>query len=75
MQPQGQHAVLPKSSVNEQARQDFLNQLGKHVLNEITPGNKAAYERRVLPKFKAYEGREPETRHEIRKAMVRDPYY
>lgn len=75
MQHQDPHAVLPKSSVNEQARQDFLNQLGKHVLNEITPGNKAAYEKRVLPRFKAQQGREPETRHEIRKVMVRDPYY
>ena len=69
------HAVLPHSSVNEQARQDFLNQLGKHVLNEITPGNTAAYQRRVLPKIKAEKGRAPENRHEIRKAMVRDPYY
>ena len=72
---QDPHAVLPKSSVNEQARQDFINQLGKHVLNEITPGNRAAYERRVLPKFRKKEGREPETRHEIRKGMVREPYY
>jgi len=69
------HAVLPESSVDEQARQNFLNQLGKHVLNEITPGNKAAYEKRVLPKFRAKEGREPRTRHEIRKAMMREPYY
>jgi SAM-dependent methyltransferase len=69
------HAVLPQSSVNEQARQDFLNQLGKHVLNEITPGNTAAYQRRVLPKIKAEKGRDPESRHEIRKEMVRDPYY
>ncbi len=75
MLKQDQHAVLPKSSVNEQARQDFLNQLGKHVLNEITPGNIAAYQKRVLPKIKADKGRDPENRHEIRKEMVRDPYY
>ncbi len=72
---QEEHAVLPKSTVNEQARQDFLNQLGKHVLNEITPGNKAAYEKRVLPQLRQELGREPESRHEIRKGMVRDPYY
>ncbi len=75
MLKQDQHAVLPRSSVNEQARQDFLNQLGKHVLNEITPGNIAAYQKRVLPKIKADKGRDPESRHEIRKEMVRDPYY
>ncbi|MBT5242217.1 MAG: class I SAM-dependent methyltransferase [Rhodospirillaceae bacterium] len=69
------HAVLPQSSVNEQSRQDFLNQLGKHVLNEITPGNAAAYQKRVLPRIKTEKGRDPESRHEIRKEMVRDPYY
>ena len=72
---QEEHALLKKSTVNERARQDFLNQLGKHVLNEITPGNKAAYEKRVLPKLRKDLGREPESRHEIRKGMVRDPYY
>lgn len=75
MLQQERHAVLPQSSLSEQARQDFLNQLGKHVLNEITPGNAAAYERRVLPRIRAEKGRDPESRHEIRKAMVADPYY
>ena len=69
------HAVLPQSSVNEQSRQDFLNQLGKHVLNEITPGNAAAYQKRVLPRIKTEKGRDPESRHEIRKEMVRDAKY
>lgn len=72
---QDQHAVLPKSNKDEQARQDFLNQLGKHVLNEITPGNTAAYHKRVLPKIRKEKGRDPINRHEIRKGMVKDPYY
>lgn len=75
MQLQDQHAVLPKSNKDEQARQDFLNQLGKHVLNEITPGNVAAYHKRVLPKIRQDKGRDPLDRHEIRKGMVKDPYY
>lgn len=72
---QDQHAVLPKSNKDEQARQDFLNQLGKHVLNEITPGNTAAYHKRVLPKIRKDKGRDPINRHEIRKGMIKDPYY
>lgn len=72
---QDQHAVLPKSNKDEQARQDFLNQLGKDVLNEITPGNTAAYHKRVLPKIRKEKGRDPVNRHEIRKGMVKDPYY
>lgn len=75
MHLQDQHAVLPKSNKDEQARQDFLNQLGKHVLNEITPGNAAAYEKRVLPTIRKEKGRDPVDRHEIRKGMVKDPYY
>ncbi len=72
---QEHHAVLPLSTLDEAARQDFVNQIGKHVLNEITPGNRAAYDRDVLPAFKREHGREPRDRHEVRKAMVGHPYY
>ncbi|MSO98544.1 MAG: class I SAM-dependent methyltransferase [Rhodospirillaceae bacterium] len=69
------HAVLPTATLDEAARQAFLNQTGKHVLNEITPGNKAVYDKHVLPAFQRAHGRAPADRHEIRKEMVRQPYY
>lgn len=72
---QDSHAVLPAATLDEAARQEFINQLGKHVLNEITPGNKAAYEKDILPAFERAHGRTPKDRHEIRKEMVRHPYY
>jgi ubiquinone/menaquinone biosynthesis C-methylase UbiE len=72
---QEQHAVLPAATLNEAARQSFINQLGKHVLNEVTPGNKADYEHNVLPAFERAHGRPPADRHEIRKEMLRRPYY
>jgi len=75
MNTQYEHAVLPRSNLDETARQDFLNQIGKHVLNDITPGNKTVYEKRVLTKFRKTNGREPVNRHEIRKEMVKEPYY
>jgi ubiquinone/menaquinone biosynthesis C-methylase UbiE len=69
------HAVLPTATLDEAARQAFLNQIGKHVLNEVTPGNKAVYDKHVLPAFQRTHGRAPADRHEIRKEMVRQPYY
>jgi ubiquinone/menaquinone biosynthesis C-methylase UbiE len=69
------HAVLPTANLDEGARQEFLNQIGKHVLNEVTPGNRALYEKRVLPRFLKTHGRPPRDRHEIRKEMVHEPYY
>jgi len=72
---QEQHAVLPSATLDEAARQSFINQLGKHVLNEVTPGNKADYEKNVLPAFRRAHGRAPADRHEIRKEMLRRPYY
>ncbi|MBM3513381.1 MAG: class I SAM-dependent methyltransferase [Alphaproteobacteria bacterium] len=69
------HAVLPQATLDEAARQEFINQLGKHVLNEFTPGTRVAYERDVLPTFKREHGREPTDRHEIRKVMIEHPFY
>ena len=69
------HAVLPSATLDEAARQAFINQLGKHVLNDITPGNKAVYDKHVLPAFQQTHERAPADRHEIRKEMVRQPYY
>jgi SAM-dependent methyltransferase len=75
MLKQEPHAVLPSATLDEAARQDFVNQLGKHVLNEITPGNKTVYDAIVVPGFKRAHGRAPQDRHEIRKEMTRQPYY
>jgi SAM-dependent methyltransferase len=72
---QDTHPVLPQATLDEAARQDFINQLGKHVLNEFTPGNRTAYEKDVLPAFRREHGRDPADRHEIRKAMIAHPYY
>ena len=72
---QEDHPVLPKANHDEAARQDFLNQIGKHVLNEITPGNQALFSKHVLPRFEKTHGRAPKDRHEIRKEMMREPYY
>ena len=75
MNKQTNHAVLPQSSLEEQSRQDFIGQLGKHIQNNISPGNKLIYDKKVLPIIKIEKGREPQNRHEIRKYMSNQPFY
>lgn len=75
MNTQKKHALLPNSSTDEKARQDFTGQLGKHIHNNISPGNKLIYDQKVLPKIKLEKGREPKSRHEIRKYMNDEPFY
>lgn len=69
------HGVFPKASHDERARFNFLANLNKHVAGSLGPGNRLAYEKRVLPAFIAEHGREPADRFEIRKAMNKDPYH
>jgi ubiquinone/menaquinone biosynthesis C-methylase UbiE len=71
----GQHGVFPKATQDEVARYNFLANLNKHMSGTLGAGNKLAFERRVLPTFIKVHGREPETRHEVRHALMRDPYY
>ena len=71
----GKHGVFPHASHDERARFNFLANLNKHVAGTLGPGNKLAYERRALPKFVAEQGREPQDRFEVRRAMNADPYH
>lgn len=75
MLQQEPHAVLPKATQDELARQEYMFHLGKFVQREVNPGMRAAYEKQALPQFVAANGREPADRHEVRKAMSRELYY
>jgi SAM-dependent methyltransferase len=75
MLQQDPHAVLPRATQNELARQEYMFHLGKFVQREVNPAMGAVYEKRALPDFIAAHGREPADRHEVRKAMAREPYY
>lgn len=70
-----QHGVSPQPSHDEAARFDFLANLNKYLSGTLGPGNKLAYDTRVLPGFVAEHGREPKDRFEIRHAMNRDPHH
>ncbi|WP_446655330.1 methyltransferase domain-containing protein [Blastomonas sp.] len=69
------HGVSPQPSHDEAARFDFLANLNKYLSGTLGPGNKLAYDTRVLPGFVAEHGREPKDRFEIRHAMYRDPHH
>ena len=58
------HGVFPAPSHDEAARFNFLANFNKYMAATLGPGNKLAYDRRVLPAFVKEHGREPHDRHE-----------
>ena len=69
------HDMLPKRRHDEQARQDFVADLRRHLSNRVMPGTRSVYEKRVLPDFEREHGRAPESVREIRERMTKDDYY
>ena len=71
----GRHAVFPESTHDDTARFDFLANLNGYLSTRLSPKVRESYEKRVKPAFEQREGRAPENRHEVRKAMAADPVY
>ena len=71
----GRHAVFPESTHDDTARFDFLANLNGYLSTRLSPKVRESYEKRVRPAFERREGRAPEDRHEVRKAMAADPVY
>lgn len=69
------HALFPEPRHDEAARFNFLTHFNRYLAGTIGAGNKIAYERRVLPKFREEHGRDPRDRFEIRDAMNEDPWH
>lgn len=72
---QHKHAVLPEPTHDELARQQFVRSFKEHLVAQVHPGNRLAYENRVKPAFVKQHGREPENRFEVRDVMTGDPQY
>lgn len=75
MIPLESHAILAKSVHDEGSRQSFVHDFRVHLASKVFPGNFSAYYSRILPAFLKTEGREPKSRHEVRRVMTPDPYY
>lgn len=71
----GKHAVSPETRHDERARFNFLAQLNSHLAAKVLPGNARAYESRAKPSFEREHGRAPKDRHEVRRAMLKDPHF
>lgn len=75
MIPLSEHDMLAQRNHDEESRQSFVNDFRIHLASNVFPGNFPTYYNRVLPNFIKEKGREPETRHEVRRVMTHDPYY
>ncbi|MBP02425.1 MAG: methyltransferase type 12 [Rhodospirillaceae bacterium] len=75
MIPLESHAILAKSVHDEGSRQSFVHDFRVHLASKVFPGNFSTYYSRILPAFLKAEGREPISRHEVRRVMTSDPYY
>ncbi len=71
----GRHGVFPETTHDEIARFNFLAHMNRHLSTRVMPSVKTAWERRAGPAFEAREGRPAKDRHEVRKALLHDPYY
>ena len=71
----GRHGVFPETTHDEIARLNFLAHMNRHLATRVMPAVKTAWERRAGPAFETREGRPPKDRHEVRKALLNDPYY
>ncbi|NDE01089.1 MAG: class I SAM-dependent methyltransferase [Gammaproteobacteria bacterium] len=70
-----QHPMVPQTTHDEQARQDFVSALRGHLSGRLMPGAYQVYAARVEPAFRAKHGRAPKDEHEVRQVMTQDPYY
>lgn len=71
---QHEHDLLVTGDHDEMNRQHYVSRLRMHILNQIGGGMRGVYEKRVKPAFEKEQGRTPKDEHEIRKAMMADPY-
>ncbi len=74
MKKQAIHDMLPRATHDEAARQEFVFALRREVVFEARVGTRTIYDKRVKPAFQKRHGRSPKDRHEVRKAMLADPY-
>lgn len=72
---QAGHPILPKPDHDENARQEFTKSLKGFVQSGLLPGLGPVFKSRAAKRFKRDHGREPANRHDIRKAMLPDPYF
>ena len=71
----GQHGMYPNVSHDESARFNFLAQMNRHLSTQVMPFIGKAYEARIEPERIKTEGKPFASRHEVRKALAKDPIW
>jgi SAM-dependent methyltransferase len=71
----GRHGMFPEITHDEIARFNFLAQMNRHLATRVMPGVKEAFDARVEPGFTKSEGRPFKDRHEVRRALTKDPMF
>ena len=69
------HSALPKPTHDELARQQFVRTFKEHIVSDIFPGNRVAYDRRAKPAFEKMHGVEPKDMRDVAKVMNDDPHF
>jgi ubiquinone/menaquinone biosynthesis C-methylase UbiE len=69
------HAILPKATHDEAAREDFCASLRKMFTTELFPGARMVYSQVLLPGFERKHGRKPETAKEASDLLKSSFYY
>jgi ubiquinone/menaquinone biosynthesis C-methylase UbiE len=69
------HEVFPDFDHDERARYNFLANLNRYISTVIAPGNKIAYDNRIVPKFEQEHNRSIQNRAEVKEAISSDPIY
>ena len=72
---QGDHPILPRPDHDERARQEFAKGLKGFIQSGLLPGLGPVFKARAAKRFEREQGHAPATRHDIRKAMLPDPYF
>jgi len=71
----GRHGVYPETTHDEISRFNFLAHMNRHLSASLMPGIAEAFEARVQPAFERSSGRSFADRHEVRKALTKDPMW
>jgi 2-polyprenyl-3-methyl-5-hydroxy-6-metoxy-1,4-benzoquinol methylase len=75
MDAQFPHAMLSRPSADARGRESYLAAMRRFLIGDLYAGNEVAWQQRQLPAFVAEHGHAPDTYHEVKAAMGRDPYY
>ena len=67
--------MVPETSHDEIARLNFLAHMNRHLATRVMPHVKTAWDRRAGPKLEVETGQGAKTRHDVRKALLKDPTF